>query len=140
MEDNLFKWSFKKNQDNFIYDTLKELAESLKKESDEIFEPHVTIADIADNSRTYTFIVRIPELSGFSLRIFEINTKNSTRNSEIVFHSSTKGDLSFKIGSKDNLVETINRIINEKEVVDEMSTFINKVIIKRKQQQDFKSN
>ena len=107
MADNLFKWNFEKNEENFIYDTLKKLAESLKLESDGIFVPIVTIGDLSDNSRTYAFHIGVPELSGFTWRIFEINTKNSTRFSEIIFPSSIKGAKSFKISSKENLIETL---------------------------------
>ncbi|OFX21961.1 MAG: hypothetical protein A2033_02850 [Bacteroidetes bacterium GWA2_31_9] len=138
MADNLFKWNFEKNEENFIYDTLKKLAESLKLESDGIFVPIVTIGDLSDNSRTYAFHIGVPELSGFTWRIFEINTKNSTRFSEIIFPSSIKGAKSFKISSKENLIETINQIINEKEIQLELSTYYNRVITKRKQKVDFR--
>jgi len=138
MEDNLFKWNFEKNEENFIYDTLKKLAESLRVQSDGIFEPLVTIADISDNSRTYGFYIKVPELSGFTWRIFEINTKTTTRYSEIIFPSTVDGSKTYRVSSKQDLIESINRIINEKEIINEMSMYFNRVIIKRKQQEDFK--
>ncbi|MFV0332274.1 MAG: hypothetical protein ACK5KL_20985 [Dysgonomonas sp.] len=137
MNENLFQWNFAKNEDNFIYDTLLSLVESLKIQSDGIFEPIVTISDLSDDSRTYAFHISVPELSGFSWRIFEVNTKNKARNSELIFLSSIKGSLSFKISSKENLIKTINDLINEKEVQSELSNYYNRVIIKRRQKQDF---
>jgi hypothetical protein len=140
MSNNDYLWNFVKSDADYIYDTLKKFGDSLRLESDGIFEPLITIADLADDSRVYSFHIGVPELSGFTWRVFEVNKKSKTNKFELIFPSIIQGAKKYYGTTDIDLSRSITDIINEKEISNELSMYYNKVIVKRKLKKDFKND
>jgi hypothetical protein len=127
-----FTWGFPKNEADYIFDTLSELGKSLKEESENIFDSLITITDLADNSRTYAYYIIVPELSGFSWRLLEVNKKNKFRKFKVLWPSSVNGPQEYSGSNQDNLITIIQKIIKEREVSLDLATYYNRVVVKRK--------
>jgi hypothetical protein len=137
MPENKFAWNFEKVEKDYIYDTLNEYSNNLKNESLGIFEPIITIMDLANDSRVYGFHIGVPELNGFTWRLFEVNAMSSGNKFEVTFPSVVHGAITFKGKSTDDLINSIQKIINENEVKKDLALYYNRVVVKRKQREDY---
>ncbi len=137
MAKNEFSWEFPKTDTDYIYDIMKKFGDQLIDDSDKIFAPLITIANLPDDSITYAFHIIVPELSGFTLRIFEVNRKMRSRKFEVLFPSMVEGPLPFNGDTEEKLINIIKNIIKTKEVRNDLGIYYNKVIVKRRQKKDF---